>query len=72
MTISEEDWETVKHRVESMPSHLKLAIGGNRSLSRDDILQHLENRDEVGRRIVAMQMNYLKFFKKEMTVLLNE
>lgn len=72
MSISNEDWETVKHRVESMPSHIKLAIGGATSLSKDDILHHISKRDDVGKRVVTMQMNYLRFFKKEMAALLND
>ncbi|MBI2675719.1 MAG: hypothetical protein HYX24_04635 [Candidatus Aenigmarchaeota archaeon] len=70
--IAEEDWEVVKHRVESMPAHIKLALGSYGSLSRDDMLTHLEKRDAIGRKMVEMQIGYLKFFKREMEKLAHE
>jgi len=70
--ITEEDWEVVKHRIESMPAHIRLAVGGKESLSKDDLLDHIEKRDSTGKRIVIMQMNYLRFFKTEMGKLANE
>ena len=70
--ITEDDWEVVKHRIEAMPSHIKLAIGGSESLSKDDLLFHVKKRDSIGKRVVQMQLNYLRFFKKEMVALANE
>lgn len=70
--LIEEDWEIAKIRVKSMPSHIRLAIGGYGQLSKDEIIEHLEQRDEIGKRIVEMQINYLKFFKKEMEKIVNE
>ena len=58
-------WELVTKRIESMPSHIKLAIGGSGAMSKDDILVHLRKKDPVGKRVVEMQMNYLKFLKME-------
>ena len=58
-------WELVTKRVERMPSHIKIAIGSIGALSKDDILMHLQKKDDIGKRIVAMQMNYLKFLKSE-------
>ena len=69
MTVSEDDWEVAKHRVEAMPSHIKLAIGRSGSLSKDDIIKHIEKRDAIGERVVTMQINYLKFFKGKVTLL---
>ena len=72
MKISEEDWKVVRHRVEVMPSHINLAIGGDKPLSRNEILVHIDKRDNIGKRVVMMQMNYLRFFKKEMTAIVND
>ena len=64
--ISKEDWEIVLHRIQAMPAHIKLAIGGHSSLSREDLITHIKAKDKVGKRVVEMQMNYLRFFSKEM------
>jgi len=69
--LTEEDWEIVKHRVETMPAYLKLAMGKYGQLSKDEMIRHIDNRDEIGRRIVEIQLNYLRFFKKEMERLAN-
>jgi hypothetical protein len=58
-------WEVVTRRVESMPPDLKLAIAGIGALSKDDMLTHLDKRDEIGEKIVRMQINYLRFLKEE-------
>ena len=48
-----------------MPSNLKLAIDDFGALEKEEILQHLEKRDEVGKLLVRMQIEYLKFIIKE-------
>jgi len=48
-----------------MPHNLKLVIDGFGVLKKEEILQHLEKRDEVGKLLVRMQIEYLKMFKKE-------
>jgi hypothetical protein len=63
--IPEIFWEIIKARFERMPSNLKLVIGGFGALKKEEILQHLEKRDEIGRLLVKMQIEYLKLFKEE-------
>lgn len=65
MTTQEWEWELVTKRVEHMPSNIRIAMGGNTSLGKSDILDHLHKRDPTGARIVNMQMNYLRFFRSE-------
>ena len=61
--IPEEFWDVVFARFKKMPSNLKLVIGVG-SLSKKEILEHLSKRDEVGKLIVKMQLEYLKLFKE--------
>lgn len=63
--IEDWKWELVTKRIEAMPSHMKLAMGGGESFSKNDILQHINKRDNIGKRVVEMQLNYLKFMKEE-------
>jgi hypothetical protein len=70
--ISNDDWRLVIERVSMMPSHIKMIIGGYGSFSREVLLEHLEKRDDIGKRIVEMQLNYLKFFKTQMQSVANE
>jgi hypothetical protein len=63
--IPEIFWELVKARFERMPPNLRLVIGGIGSLKREEILKHIEKRDEVGELLVRMEMEYLKLIKEE-------
>ena len=63
--ISDAIWSVVKARFERMPRNLRLVIGGCGSLSKEEILQHLEKKDETGRFLVRMQLEYIKVFKEE-------
>jgi hypothetical protein len=63
--IPEVFWEIIKARFEKMPPHLKLVIGGFGSLKKEEILEHIEKRDEIGKLLVETQLEYLKLFKEE-------
>ncbi len=64
--IDEEDWKLAEARIEAMPANLKLSIGNSGVLDKSEILKHLGKRDEIGQTIVKAQINYLKFFKREL------
>ncbi len=64
MEIKREDWNTILARIEQMPENLKLAMGNFGAMSKKEMIKHLEDKDEVGQKIVEMQMRYLQFFKE--------
>ncbi|MBI3190689.1 hypothetical protein HYZ41_03215 [archaeon] len=59
---SEEQWQLVKSRIQEMPPHMKISIG-NTEYNKDDILEHVEKRDEIGKLIFEIEMTYLKMLK---------
>ena len=59
---NEEQWKLVKSRIEQMPPHMKISIG-SAEYDKDDILRHIEKRDEVGQLMFEVEMNYLKALK---------
>jgi len=63
--IPEEMWEIVLARFERMPPNLKLVIGGYGALSKEEVIEHIKKRDEIGRFLVKMQLEYFKLFKEE-------
>ncbi len=65
MNIEEEFWEIAKARFECMPENIRIAIGGFGELDKKKILEHLERRDDLGKLLVKMQINYLTLFKRE-------
>jgi hypothetical protein len=59
---TQEEWDLVKSRIEQMPSHIKLSIG-NASYAKDDLIKHIEKKDEIGQLILEVELTYLKALK---------
>lgn len=66
--FSEDEWKIVKARIEAMPAHLKLSIGGIGSFTKQDLIRHLNEKDQIGQLLVQAHLNYLRSFKKEATI----
>ena len=62
---SEEMWAIVKARVSSMSSNLRLSIGGAGTLSKEELIKHVEKRDEIGQLLIRAHQNYIRSFKQE-------
>lgn len=63
--LLEDQWKIVRARVSSMSPNLRLSIGGMGTMNKEELVEHIDNRDEVGRILLKVHMNYLKSFKKE-------
>ncbi|MBT4377121.1 hypothetical protein HOD29_07150 [archaeon] len=66
--ISEEDWEVVENRLESMPESLQLGILGE-SYSKGDLVVEVKNRSEVGKAYAQMQLEFIKWIAKQSNVI---
>lgn len=62
--INEEEWEIVKARIKQMPPHLSLSIGGQGPFDKEELINHVEKRSEIGILIAEMELAYLKALKK--------
>jgi len=63
MPLSEAEWELVMARMEAFPETLRLAILGLGSFTKKEILTHIDKRDEIGERIAAIQLDYIRKLK---------
>ena len=61
--LPEEAWDIAKFRIEAMPKTLKLSIGGAGALNKDQLIYHIEKRDDIGRMIAEAQIYFLRTFK---------
>lgn len=64
-TFSQREWDLVRARIEVMPPHLKLSIGGMGEFDKDRLLEEIDEKTEIGELIVKIYFNYLRSFKKE-------
>ena len=63
--ISKIEKETVINLLRSLPDDGLLSVGfGNVTMSRDELIEHVQNNDDFGKKIVDIYMNYLRSFKE--------
>ena len=56
----EEIRNLVVERLKSISDESSLMIGGDLKLTRDEMIESVKNNDEMGRKIIDMQMTYLR------------
>jgi len=50
-------------RLKVIPDNLKLSIGGG-EYSKDELIKHVEQGDEIGKKIIEIEMSYLRSLKE--------
>lgn len=59
--------ELVILRLETMPEHFKLSMGGSGEFDKHELIERVKKGDEIGKKIVKIQLNYLRSLKKGLT-----
>ena len=50
-------------RLKVIPDNLKLSIGGG-EYTKDELIKHVEQGDEIGKKIIEIEMSYLRSLKE--------
>jgi hypothetical protein len=58
--ISQEMIDLVIARLEAMPQNLSFSIGDKGDFNVSDLMNRVRNQDDIGRKIVEMQLTYLR------------
>lgn len=64
-SFPEDAWKLVRARILSMSPNLRLSIGGAGTMDKNQLVAHIDNKDDVGEILIRVHMNYLRSFKKE-------
>jgi len=56
--------ELVIARIKTLPEDTGVSIGSAGSFSKEQIIQHIEKNDEIGRKIVEIELNFLQKLKE--------
>jgi len=56
--------ELVLIRMETLPSHKKISIGSYGEFSKEELIQHIKDDDEIGKKMVQVEMEFLRALKK--------
>lgn len=61
--IPEDVKELVIARLEVISSEKGFSIGGGKNLTRDELIQHVRDEDEIGRKVVEIELTFLRALK---------
>ena len=63
MDIEQEIKELVIARLKTIPEGVGLSIGSAGNMNKGELISHVEKGDEIGRKIVEVEMSFLRSFK---------
>ncbi len=64
MAREEEVKEIVIARIEATPEGVGVSFGDHGDLSKEQIIEHIRIGDEIGKKIIEVQLNYLRALKE--------
>ena len=56
--------DLVVARLEILPSNVQISIGSSEAFTRDQLIEHVKKDDKVGKKIVEVELEYLRLLKK--------
>ena len=56
--------ELVMARLSTFPSNKKICIGNYGELTREDMIKHVSKEDEIGKKIIEIELAYLRALKQ--------
>ncbi|MBI2110215.1 hypothetical protein HYT51_00340 [Candidatus Woesearchaeota archaeon] len=57
--------EIVIARLDVLPRDRKISIGNEGTFSKEELIEHVQKGDKIGKKIVEIEMEFLRSFKKE-------
>lgn len=61
--ISEDLRDLVVERIKTLPSDTMISVGSDKSYSKNELISHVEKNDEIGEKIIQIQLEYLQMMK---------
>ena len=62
--ISEDVKKLVIFRLETLPADKKISIGSAGEFSKDELVMHVKNGDDIGKKIVEVELEFLRAIKE--------
>ena len=62
--MKEDIKELVIARIKYLPEDTGVSIGSAGNFSREEMIQHVEKDDEIGRKIIKVELNFLQKLKE--------
>ena len=52
-------------RLRSLPSTRKISIGNDGEFTKDELIDRIEKKDRIGKKIIEVQLSYLQSLKEQ-------
>ena len=62
--ISEDIVNLVTARLRTIPSNIEISVGGDGSFSIEELIKRVEKQDDIGKKMIEMQLSYLRSLGK--------
>lgn len=50
-------------RLQTLPDGKEISIGEKGDFTKEDLIKHVENGDEIGKKMIEIEMNFLRALK---------
>lgn len=64
MANEEEINELVIARLKTMPENQKISVGSKGEFDKYDLIEHVKQGDDIGKKIVEIELDFLRTLKK--------
>ena len=62
-TLEEEIKELIIARLQAIPPNVGISVGSEGDYKRDELIEHVKKDDEIGKKIIEIDLSYLKTLK---------
>jgi hypothetical protein len=63
MDTDKEIIDLVVARLQNLPSNKEISIGSSGEFTKDELIQHVKDSDDVGKKMIAIEMDFLRSMK---------
>jgi len=64
MDVEQQIKDLVIARLEALPENVEISIGSKDALNKTDLIRHVKDGDDLGRKIMEVEMNFLRSMKE--------
>lgn len=64
MEIEQDIKNLVIARLKTLPEDKSVSVGSGGDFTKDELIQHVEDNDEIGKKVIEVEMNFLHAIKE--------
>lgn len=63
-TTEEQIKELIIARLQIIPPNVGISVGSEGDFKRDELIEHVKKNDEIGKKLIEIDLNYLRTLKE--------